>query len=92
MVDEGKEILCEKCETKMVKDQCFPPRSLDMYSDSTNITHTSVGTSVTTRPLMGTSTTSGTGQPYSGDSRVRLPIRIVNYTCPSCGWKTQIRE
>ena len=92
MMDEVKDILCKKCETKMVKEQYLPPRSLDMYSGSTNITHTSVATLVTVHPLMGTNTASGTGQPYSGDSYSKPPIRIVNHTCPSCGWKTQIRE
>ena len=90
MVDKGEEISCKKCKTKMVKEQRLPPRSLDMYSDTTSMTHTSVATSVTVDPS--NTEASGTGRPYSGDSRVRLPIRIVNYTCPSCGWKTQIRE
>jgi len=90
-VDEGNDIFCEKCETKMVKEQYLPPRSLDMYSGSTNITHTSVATSVTVHSL-GTNTASRTDQAYSRDNYNRPPIRIVNYTCPSCGWKTQIRE
>jgi hypothetical protein len=90
MVDEGKDIFCEKCGTKMVKEQYLPPRSLDMYSGSTNITHTSVATSVTVHSL-GTNTASGTGPPYSTESYARPAIKIINYACPSCGWKTQIR-
>ena len=91
MVNEDKDILCQECGTKMVRDQYHSPKSLDMYSGSTNVTHTSVAASVTVHPL-GTDTSSGTGQPYRGDIYNRPVIKIVNYTCPSCGWKTQIRH
>ncbi len=93
-MDELTEILCEKCKTKMVRDELSPRRSLDVYSGSTNITHSSVATSVTTYPY-GTSTipnSSGTGHPTNRMNFQRNPIKIRNYTCPSCNWKTQVRE
>ena len=62
MVAEDKDILCQECGTKMVRDQYHPHKSLDMYSDSTNVTHTSVATITTVHPL-GTTTSSETGQP-----------------------------
>ena len=92
MASEVKEVLCEKCGTNMVEEKHFPPRSLDMYSGSTNITHTSVLTSVTVYPLDGTSVNSITGQPHYRDRFVKPAIKIVNYICPSCKWKTQKRE
>lgn len=86
-----EDILCNECGEKMVEDQYRPPRSLDMYSGSTNITHTSVATHVTASTL-GTRTTPDSSQSYTKTSFKRRLIRITNYTCPSCGCRKQIRD
>lgn len=93
-MDEVNEILCEKCKTKMIRDELSPRRSLDVFYGSTNITDSSAATSVTTYPY-GTRTIptiSGTGHRTSDIINQRSPIKIRNYTCPSCDWKTQVRE
>lgn len=78
----------------MTKDNLFSPRSLDTFSGSYNITDSSACTTVTTYPY-GTSTvptSSGTGHQSNESITQRHIIKIRNYTCPACGWKTQIRE
>ena len=93
-MNEAKEIICKKCQATMTKDSLFPPRSLDTFSGTYNITDSSACTTVTTYPY-GTSTdptSSGTGHQANDIFRQRITIKIRNYTCPACGWRTQVRE
>ena len=78
----------------MTKDRLFSQRSLDTFSGSYNITDSSACTAVATYPY-GTSTvptSSGTGHQPNESYTQRPIIKIRNYTCPACGWKTQVRE
>lgn len=93
MNERGK-IICKICNTTMIKDSLYSPRSLDTFSGSYDITNSSACTTVTTYPY-GTSTdppSSGTGHQSNESFKKRITIKIRNYTCPACGWKKQIRE
>jgi len=92
MADESmRKILCEHCQTEMEEDEVLPRKSLELYSGSSNITDSSVATSVTTYPYSDFSaSTSGRAGFQKGDlNKQATPLRIRNYTCPYCKWKTQ---
>ena len=93
MVDEGRDILCQKCQTKMVMDEILPPKSLELYSGSSNITNSSVATSATIDPwnTFSPATSGETGLPKNDIHIHKTIIKIRRYTCPSCGWKAQLR-
>ena len=94
MPENNEDIVCVKCGAKMERVRPSPPRSLDMYSGSTNITHSSVATSVTFNPSSGTNTNADSSTNYPIDySEFRgSPIKIVSFVCPESNWTKQIRE
>ncbi len=94
MPEKNKEIICKKCNVPMEKVRRSPPKSLDMYHGTTDISNTSVATSTTIFvPTTGTNTEaySETGNP-SSSAFPKPPIKITSYKCPKCGSTKQIKE
>lgn len=81
---QSTNVTCEKCGTVMERVVRQSPRSFGMFSGFTDVTSTSVATSVTIIPP----------STHSPDESFQQPtrIRIVKYICPSCGWECQKRE
>jgi len=88
-MNDFNENICEKCQSKMIKDNLFPAKSLDTFSGTQNITDSSACTTVTTSTCI---PSTWSGYKYEDRRNQRATIKIRNYTCPECGWKTQIRE
>ena len=93
-MDINQNILCDKCNTPMVQDTICSRGSLDYYSGTNSLPRTSVATSVTIYPhdsrIVQVSGETG-HKPFVDPIVIKKPIKIRNYTCPSCGHMKQVR-
>lgn len=67
---------CEKCQSKMIKDNLFPAKSLDTFSGTQNMTDSSACTIVTTSTSI---PSTWSGYKYEGRRNQRATIKISTH-------------